>query len=121
MQVELTKEMFCTLMDTVEDYYHTLESLEKSLGVVITTENNKLIVLIDTIVEFLSDIMGLPNNDVYEDDISYYCWETKFGKKWYEGMITENGVNIPLRNSEDLWNMIMLEKEKKEFFNIKER
>lgn len=49
------------------------------------------------------------------DDINYYCWELDFGRDWYEGCILDkDGNDIPLRTPEDLWNLIMLNREHKD-------
>ena len=41
-----------------------------------------------------------------EKDISYYMIELDFGKKWQQGMIIQDGKDIKLQNSHDLWNLI---------------
>lgn len=45
----------------------------------------------------------------YGTDLDYYCYELDFGRKWKPGMITFNDKDIPCRNSEELWDLIMME------------
>ena len=40
------------------------------------------------------------------DWISYYIYELDFGERYEEGMITEDGKNIPLKTVDDLWNIL---------------
>jgi len=41
------------------------------------------------------------------DWIDYYIWELEFGDKYKDGCVKINNENIPLRKSEDLWNLIV--------------
>lgn len=46
-------------------------------------------------------------NDV-NDDIAYWLYELDCGKEYKPGMVTdENGIDIPLRTPEDLWNLLL--------------
>lgn len=57
---------------------------------------------IDYITRLLKELV----NDE-SDWINYYCWEIDFGRKYYEGCVTEaDGTPIPLSSAEDLWNII---------------
>lgn len=42
------------------------------------------------------------------NDIDYYMYELDFGKKWKPGCLTIDNKDISLRNSEDLWNILVL-------------
>lgn len=41
--------------------------------------------------------------------ISYFIYDLEFGKKWHKGCVTEkNGKDIPLKNANDLYNLIKI-------------
>lgn len=106
MKAEVTKEMFCDAIDAIENHWLRLNKLEDALGVEFG-ESSLATDLMDNYLRFICDLMGVEDNVLYSDDISYYCWEIGFGKKWESGMVTdENGKDIPMRNAEDLWNIV---------------
>lgn len=52
--------------------------------------------------------------DVFDDEapgwISYFIYDLSFGAVWYEGCVTEkDGVDIPLGNTGDLYNLLISE------------
>lgn len=104
MKVNLTEETFCTAVDTIEQYWRTLEKIS-DFGLNIY-ECESLTNIADIFATFLSEILELEQNDIYGDDISYYMIELDFGKKWQQGMIIQDGKDIKLQNSHDLWNLI---------------
>ena len=105
MKVELTKENFCFIVDAIEDSYKTLRELSDYTGLIFT--ESKFAESVDKIQDFLEDLLDIERNDLYGTDIDYYMWELDFGEKWEPGTITDSeGNDIPLRNSEDLWELI---------------
>ena len=58
---------------------------------------------IDTVLKLLHIIFGEADRDEW---ISYFCFELEFGKKYKDGDISENGKNIRLANSEDLYDIL---------------
>ena len=38
--------------------------------------------------------------------IEYFLWELNFGEEWKPGTVTENGKDIPLKTTDDLWNLL---------------
>jgi hypothetical protein len=67
--------------------------------------------LTNKLVELLENNM----NDS-EEWISYFLYELDFGKKWKPGTVTEGDKDIPLRNAEDLYDLLR----SNEGFNLKE-
>lgn len=108
VNVNLTKESFCGLIDEIENHYRNIEEIEDIIG--INLVEAKTFDLFDKIINFLTDLFyteeELKECDGF-DDISYYMWKLNFGKNWRLGTVTDvNGKDIPLKNSEDLWNIL---------------
>lgn len=113
INVNLTKESFCGLIDEIENHYRKIRQIEDIIGIDLV-ETEAFDLLYKT-VNFLTNLV-YTEEELKEsggfDDISYYIWELDFGKNWYPGDVTDiNGKDIPLKNSKDLWN-ILTEKEK---------
>lgn len=107
MTVEITKERFCALVDDIENYYRFLEKLEEVSQIDFT--NSSFYSFSNQVSDFLVDLFFLRSpNPHWINDIDYYMYELDFGKKWKPGCITIDDKDIPLRNSEDLWNVLML-------------
>lgn len=59
--------------------------------------------------ELLKLLETLMNDD--NGWISYFCYETDFGREWEVGDVTdEDGADIPLATAEDLWNLLTKKK-----------
>ena len=57
-----------------------------------------------TVLRLLHSIAGIKDKDEW---IDYFCFELDFGKKWHEGMITnDDGTDIILKTAEDLYNLL---------------
>lgn len=110
MKVELTKEMFCNLIDSIERHWRLIEQIEGTFDIEITESKflSLMNTLVDVLIELLTNKKEHYSDSYYIDDISYYMWELDFGKKWKPGCLTIDDKDIPLRNSEDLWNILML-------------
>lgn len=107
MTVEITKENFCTLVDDIERYYRFLEKLEEVSQ--IDFFNSSFCSFLDQVSNFLVELFFLHSSDSrLTNDIDYYMYELDFGKKWKPGCLTIDDKDIPLRNSEDLWNILIL-------------
>ena len=105
MKVDLKKETFCKAVDSIEKYWRTLEKIS-NLGLNIY-ECEDITSIADRFSDFLSELLELEQNDVFGDDIQYYMIELDFGKKWKQGMVTLDGKDIKLQNSQDLWDLIV--------------
>lgn len=70
------------------------------------------------VIEWLERIM----NDTENSWISYWVYSLDFGNSWREGTVTENGQDIPLKTSDDLYNLLVqniLSKNKRKAVDIK--
>ena len=56
----------------------------------------------EQLVKLLEEIM----DDKENQWISYYCWEKDFGRDESLKITDKNGKDIPLKTSEDLWNIL---------------
>ncbi len=107
MTIEITKENFCALVDDIERYYRFLEKLEEVSQ--IDFINTPFYSFINQVSNFLVELFFLHSLDSrWINDIDYYMYELDFGKKWKPGCLTIDDKDIPLRNSEDLWNILIL-------------
>lgn len=108
MKVELTKEMFCNLIDSIEKHWRLVEQIEDTFNIEATESKflSLMDALIDVLIELLTNEKEHYDDPYYINDISYYMWELDFGKKWAPGMVTFEDTDIPLRNSSDLWELI---------------
>jgi len=57
------------------------------------------------------DLLELATNDTENGWISYWLYELDCGKDYKEGCVTKDGENIPLKTSQDLWNLLVSEQE----------
>lgn len=105
MKVDLKKETFCEAVDSIERYWRTIEKIS-NFGLNIY-ECEDFTDIADRFSDFLSELLELEHNDVFGDDISYYMVELDFGKKWQPGMVIQDGKDIKLQNSQDLWDLIV--------------
>ena len=56
----------------------------------------------------LCELLNKIFNCELSDDFGYFIYELEFGRKWNKGMITDvNGNDIPLKNSSDLYDMLI--------------
>ena len=55
------------------------------------------------VIEWLERIM----NDTENSWISYWVYNLDFGKSWKKGDVTENEQDIPLKTSDDLYNLLI--------------
>lgn len=45
------------------------------------------------------------SESVVENDVSYFCYELEFGKRWKPGCVTEDGEDVKLRTIDDLYDV----------------
>lgn len=106
MKVELTEENFCKIVDGIEEYWRAVQELEERYGISIDIWENFSSRLFEVIQDFLIKII-YGNDEQDMTDIDYYMWELDFGKKWEPGYCTyDDGTDIPLKNSHELWKVI---------------
>ena len=115
MKVELTKELFCNSIDNLEAFWRFIEKLNTEFNVdVWESPGAKLADDIALLLTKLVNRKSIEPCNEYEDVITYYMWELDFGKKYKPGCFFYNDKEVPLRNSEDLWNCIQLQKTENE-------
>lgn len=104
--MRLTKEEFCAAVDEFQQMSDNDVQIINALNIVEWEPTNWL----DTYYNLLVKMCDFEEDDYtvkYGTDLDYYCYILDFGRKWKPGMITKDGKDIPCRNSEELWNMIM--------------
>lgn len=109
MNVKLTKEAFCNLVNKLEEYFIKMKEIEDLIGISLTESDTWD--LFDQTSNFIQELVytkeELKNYGDY-NDISYYMWELNFGKDWKKGMVLDKDNNdIPLKDSNDLWNTLI--------------
>ena len=100
----ITKEQFCSIIDSIESYWEMLNKLNKLLDTNIV--ESKLATFVDEVRVFISDLLYDEEKDYIDDEIQYYMWELDFGKKWTPESLVVDGHSIKLTNSEELWDYI---------------
>lgn len=109
MNCPLTKEEFCTAIDTIEDYWNNMRKVEDAIGVVFS--EGVLMDIMDSYTNTLSLVMKdeLVENAPIDDVpwIMYFCWEKDFGRGYKKGDVTIDGVEFPITNSEELYNLLI--------------
>ena len=96
----MTKENFNKLLETIEAHSAFITNIYKDYGIDFT---NSPLIDIESQVE---KCLKAHFNDE-SDWIGYWMWDLDFGKKWKEGMVAdEYGKDIPLKTSDDLWNLL---------------
>lgn len=103
--MRLTKEEFCTAVDHYEEMCAQEDTIVNALGGDFEWKPSEWI---GSYYSLLTQMCDLDETLEYGTDLDYYCYELDFGRKWKPGMITIDGKDIPCRNAEELWNMIML-------------
>ena len=108
MKVNITKESFCDLIDSMESYWRKLQKVGDVTGV--DYSSSIFISLFDKVTDFLIEVFDLEKNDTYlADDINWYMFELDFGKEWRPGSLLIDERDIPCRNSEELWDIVTKE------------
>ena len=105
--MRLTKEEFCIAVDKFEQMCKEEHDLLRALDIGAEWKPG---LWISAYYDFLSDMCDFaPEQETaeYGNDLDYYCFELDFGHKWKPDMIKIDGEDIPCRNAEELWNLIM--------------
>lgn len=96
--------------DAFIEYMNELQELceaEKELNDILRKVGTDNVLWFDKheilIVNILQDIF----NDIENSWISYAIYELDWFKKYKDGMITENGKNVPLRDAGDLYDLLV--------------
>lgn len=108
----MNKTEFCKILKNVEN----ASRLEDDLSKTIIKFNYKTktevswygfgTLLADDVLELIAEIIGDPG-----DDLSYFCWELDFGKKWKPGTITDkDGNDIDFSDAGKLYDYLTRKK-----------
>ena len=109
MKIDLTKDDFIKLMDSIENFDRGTEELDKALG---SCEFNDWFYSIrNTLIDFLNS--AFYSEEAFKDayfisDIEYYIYDLNFGKDWAPGMIAVNKEDFPIRNAGELWDFLTM-------------
>ena len=61
----------------------------------------------EALVAVLEEAMDVPiNNEDCGSDISYFCWEIDFGRKFKMGDVKVNGVDVDFSTAEKLYDYL---------------
>ena len=100
----LTKNEFCKIIKKLEQTSDKQSEICHVLDAVVDTGD-----LSDIVVDLLNKLMNVESNDIYGSDISYFCWELDFGKKWTPNSITDmDGNSIDISTAEKLYDYLCL-------------
>lgn len=98
----ITKEQFCEIIEKVKENEEFYDKLNDVLY-----EYHKDTYIISDSLSIVLDLLLMIFKDE-ADWIGYFCWELDFGEKYEDGCITdENGNNIPLKTSEQLYDFLI--------------
>lgn len=101
----LTKEQFINYINRLQsfiDYNEEINSLQTKYKKEIYSSDYDMF---DVAVSILMDMF----RDNENDNIGYFIYELDFGRKYKDGMIKDNNVNIRMSNAEELYDYLVLE------------
>ena len=109
MNCPLTKEEFCSAIDTIKDYWDNMQKVEDAIGVVFS--EGTIMNIMDSYADTLATVMRdeLATDAPFDDVpwIMYFCWEKDFGRRYEERDVQIDGVEFPLTNSEELYDLLI--------------
>ena len=102
----MIKEKFVDTIEWLDKAWQNIDAIEKNCCLRLD-DDSPYWKMVDKVVELLS-IM-------FDDDdmISWYCWEKDFGRNEFLGGVTIDEVEYPCDTAEDLYNILMILKERK--------
>lgn len=110
----ISKELFCEAVRELQrawDYQEGLNDYFKDNGVdgyVFQPDCS------DVLIKVLEEAMNLEINDQIGSDLSYFCYELDFGRKFKPGDVTENGKDVDFSTPESLYDYLMKDGDKTE-------
>lgn len=102
----MTKEKFIETIEWLDKAWKNIDSIQRECCLRLD-DDSPFWKMVDKVVELLSIL--------YEDEdmISWYCWEKDFGRNEYLGGVTIDEVEYPCNTAEDLYNILIILKERK--------
>lgn len=104
--MRLTKEEFCKYVNKFEEMMKEESDLLEALR---ANPEWKPGSWISAYYNLLINMCDLEDRNPIGNDLSYYCFELDFGRKWVPETITVDGVDIPCSNLDELWELINME------------
>jgi hypothetical protein len=98
----ISKENFVKYMEKLQEF----RKIEDAINEVTKDLDFFTVTFIEheiLILTILEDIFGDKENTW----ISYFMFDLDFGAKWKVGMITEDGKDVPMRNAEELYDVLI--------------
>ena len=100
-----TKELFLSTINALEQQYtidiENVKSIEKVYkGFCDCYDNHRLT---NKLLEILQTFFPPKDGDCR---IEYFMYELDFGRRWEPGKVTINGVDVPLKTSEELYSLL---------------
>lgn len=105
IQAPLTKEDFCTAIDTIKNYWDKLKIVEDSFS--FDLQEGPLVDIVDQYVDTLCLIMKDKPDISNTTLINYFCFGKDFGRKYEEDNVLVEGKEFPFYNSEDLYDLLI--------------
>lgn len=102
----MTKEKFIDTIEWLDKAWQNIDAIEKNCCLKLD-DNSPYWKMVDKVIELLSIVYE------YEDMISWYCWDKDFGRNECLGGVTIDEVEYPCNTAEDLYNILIILKERK--------
>jgi hypothetical protein len=64
----------------------------------------------EALVEVIEEAMGLERDENGYTDVSYFCYEIDYGRKFKPGCVKDNGVDVDFSTPEKLYDYIISKK-----------
>lgn len=106
--MKLSKRQFCIAVNT---YKEMLEEEEKLLDALDITPEWKPGEWINSYYELLTDLCELETDEVYGNDLDWFCFDTKFGtdKDMCKVYDTQTGLTWRIESPDILYDLIIRE------------
>lgn len=103
-EINITKEEFCKVMDKIQKTWEWECKIDDALGAVIDMPD-----LSDVVIDLLNKLLGIEydEHDPIDSDISYFCWELDFGKKWTPESLIVDDKSIDISTAENLYDYLI--------------
>lgn len=102
----MSKEKFIETIEWLDEAWNNIDTIQRQCCLSLN-DDSPYWKMVDKVVQLLSIIFD------DEDTISWYCWEKDFGRDKFLGGVEMDGVNYPCDTAEDLYNILIISKEKK--------
>ena len=103
--MKLTKSQFCTAVNNYRSMLQEEEELQAALSIGSEWKPGEWI---QAYYELLTDLCELETDEVYGNDLDWFCFDTKFGtdKDMYKVYDTQTGLTWRIESPEILYDFI---------------